>query len=552
MQAIVNAPNRFRRYMAGLGLAALAVTLLAAAVAGGPAQAQNPTNTYDDPQPCGPGPESLAPAFMEEPHEVTSGHYALFDAYWEHFDVGDDPDNDGVPHLNTCPPPVGTKTVTRYNHETRQDEEVTVPVLVAPQPPHKALDIDEAIFHVLDDREAIAVQGTAVDTDDEQQISLTEYAELGLYAASGDTIWWLRLDDPDTSTNEASDLRIGFSTMRFSDLYWQVPDDIEDDGSAFEYHFELERHAGIPASAHPHFLAYRAPKANDGPAKLIWDSALADTQPLKMNPGEITDLQWIFTQPGTYTISVHLRGAVRQAAPSGAGDDWEPISGSVVETSEVKRYVFQVGAALDETEPPSFGVSYTIDAAPSAGDSVGAPIRVLGAEKPTLTYTLAGDGHEHFAVVALSNPDRAQIVVADGVTLNPVEQKGYDLTIGVTDGVDHEGNDDDSIDHTLAVNIELTYPWMTLTVDDPHPHLYKTVTLTAHVVNFGTPGNVTIHFIDEHGHNLLSLGSSFPIARGQASTERFFAYATYLPEDGDADTDTQRLDATSWVTITWR
>ena len=551
MKAIVTAPNRFRRYAAGLVLSAVAVTMLAVAVASGPAQAQNPTNTYDDPQPCGPSPESLAPAFMEEPHEVTSGHYALFDAYWEQLDVGDDPDKDGVLHLNTCPPPVGTKTVTKYNPETRQDEEVTVPALVAPQPPHKALDIDEAIFHILDNREAIAVQGTAVDTDDQQQISLTEYRELDDYADAGDTVWWLRLDDPDTSANEASDLRLGFSTARFSDVYWRAPDA---DDRAFEYHFELEEHAGIPASAHPHFLAYRAPNANDVPAQIVWDSALADTRALKMNPGEITDLQWIFTQPGTYTISVHLRGNVRTDGPG--GEDWEPISGSkngprVVETSEVKRYVFQVGTALDETEPPSFGVSYTIDAAPAAGASVGAPIRVLGAEKPSLTYTLSGHGHEHFAVVALSDPDRAQIVVADGVTLNPVEQKSYDLTIGVTDGVDHEGNADDTIDHTLAVNIELTYPWMTLTVDTDAPLIHYGAVLTAHVVNFGDPDSVVIQYTFESGH-VFGSGRSFTIVRSQPMTERFYAYATYLPPGGNPATDTRRINAQNSVTVTWR
>lgn len=270
-----------------------------------------------------------------------------------------------------------------------------------------------------------------------------------------------------------------------------------------------------------------------------------------MNPGEITDLQWIFTRPGTYTISVHLRGYVRTAEPSEAPQGWKRISDSEVEASEVKRYVFQVGTALDETEPPSFGVSYTIDAAPAAGASVGAPIRVLGAEKPSLTYTLSGDGHERFTVVSLSDPDRAQIVVADGVTLNPVQQKSYDLTIGVTDGVDHEGNADNTIDHTLAVNIELTYPWMALTVDDDTPQVHYGARLTGHVVNFGDPDSVDIYYTFESGQ-VFGSGWSFTITRDQAVTERFFAYATYLPEGGDPDTDTQRLDAANSVTVTWR
>lgn len=93
-----------------------------------------------------------------------------------------------------------------------------------------------------------------------------------------------------------------------------------------------------------------------------------------------------YTRPGTYTISVHLRGHVRSAwfADEQAPQGWERISDNEIEATEVKRYVFQVGTALDETEPPSFGVSYTIDAAPAPGASVRAPIRVLGAEKPGL------------------------------------------------------------------------------------------------------------------------------------------------------------------------
>ena len=47
---------------------------------GGNADAAYPNdNTYPDPQPCGPG---AGTAFMEEPHEIQTGHYALFDAYW--------------------------------------------------------------------------------------------------------------------------------------------------------------------------------------------------------------------------------------------------------------------------------------------------------------------------------------------------------------------------------------------------------------------------------------------------------------------------------------
>ncbi|MYC38009.1 MAG: hypothetical protein F4X66_14005, partial [Chloroflexi bacterium] len=80
MNTLTNIPRRTALYGAMLAMAALVITLLAVNFAAGPALAQNADNTYPDPQPCGPG---AATAFMEEPHELTSGHYALFDSYWQ-------------------------------------------------------------------------------------------------------------------------------------------------------------------------------------------------------------------------------------------------------------------------------------------------------------------------------------------------------------------------------------------------------------------------------------------------------------------------------------
>ena len=65
--------------------------------------------TYDDPQPCGPG---AGAAFMQEPHEIKTGHYALFDAYWRTIKKGvqakgvqaEDVPGVGVLHTNLCPP----------------------------------------------------------------------------------------------------------------------------------------------------------------------------------------------------------------------------------------------------------------------------------------------------------------------------------------------------------------------------------------------------------------------------------------------------------------
>jgi len=518
-----------------LALAVLAAVAVAVTLTAGPTQAQSTDNTYADPQPCGPGAET---AFQPEPHEITKGHYALFDAYWESTSS-----STGVLHTNQCPPLVTQTTTT-----DRGGNETTVTTFS-----NSGIDIDEAIFHILNQHQATVVATNAEAAAD--HLSLGKYPEvraaLGIGASdavpAGTQVWWLRLDDDGLSDPETENLSLGFSTKRFSDQYWATTDN----SPPFRYMFELERNPGIPPEEHPHFLAYKT--GTNGP-ELVWDSTAVHTEPLEMEPGQFEHLEWIFTKAGTYEISVHLRGNVRQAdnPPAGAGDDWEPISDNVTETNEVGRYVIQVGDRLEEVEPPSFGVSFTIDAPPAAGTKVGAPIRVLGKDpRVSLTYSLSGDGADDFALIPLTDPDRVHIALADGVTLNPVEQKTYNLTLGVTDGSDHEHNEDDSLDHTLAVNIELTYPWMTLTVDTEAPQVHYGATLTGHVVNFGDPDRVAIQYTFESGR-IFGSGRSFTIVRSQPVTERFYAYATYLPPDGNPATDTQRINAQNSVTVTWR
>ncbi len=548
MITIVTLPNQLRRYAAGLALSALAVTVLAVALATGPARAQDDTpvpttttaptaapaeNTYLDPQPCGPGADT---AFQPEPHEITKGHFALFDAYWRQTGTGT-----GALHTNLCPPKV-TQTTKTQGFET---------VTVTTYTPSN-IDIGEAIFHILDKHEATVVSGAGnsggAHNSDSAQISTDDYEELGDFASAGASVWWLRLDDDGLSDAATENLSLGFSTERFRDQDWGVSG--EDPPPPFRYMFELERNPGIPADQHPHLLAYRV--GPDGP-KLVWNSAAADTKPLEMQPGKFEHLEWVFTRAGTYEIWVQLLGNVRQDdnPPAGAGDDWEPISNNRTETSEVRRYVIQVGDRLEEVEPPSFGVSFTIDAPPAAGTKVGAPIQVLGKDpRVSLTYSLSGDGADDFALVPLADPDRVQIVVADGVSLNPAEQKIYDLTLGVTDGSDHEHNRDESIDHTLAVNIELTFPWMTLTVDDDSPAVHYGAVLRAHVVNFGDPQRLVIQYTLESGQ-IIGSGRSFTIVRTEQVTERFYAFAMYLPPNGNPATDTQRINSKNSVTVTW-
>ena len=183
MNILNKRPKQISFYAAGLALSALAVALLAVTIAAGTAQAQTPDNTYPDPQPCGPG---AGTAFMEEPHEVTTGHFALFDAYWQwtHQSTIDKPENEGVLHTNECPPlmvettkRIGSKTVTETTRSASN------------------IDIGEAIMHVLEKHKATVVATNAEIT--KGKLSLEEYPDVKKHASAGDKVWWLQLDDPD-------------------------------------------------------------------------------------------------------------------------------------------------------------------------------------------------------------------------------------------------------------------------------------------------------------------------------------------------------------------
>ncbi|MCY3692289.1 MAG: hypothetical protein OXH30_09860 [Chloroflexi bacterium] len=468
MSTVTNASIPLRLFGAALVLAIIAAIALTVTLTAGPTQAQNATNTYDDPQPCGPAAET---AYQPEPHEITEGHFALFDAYWQ-WTSDENLDNTGVLHTNTCPPLVS---------ETENDDGETVTNLTA-----SGIDIDEAIFHVLDDHKATVV-ASASENPSGVEISTAEYVKLGNYAAAGSQVWWLRLDDPDTTTvDETSSLSLGFSTKRLEDQFWG---DAEDNGPPLRYKYELQRHPGIAPTEHPHFLAYRAPGVyQDGEeskgVELVWDSARADVEDLMMEPGEIENLQWVFTKPGTYVLSVHLQGWVRKARPDGAGRDWLPISGNTTETSEVKRYVIQVGNELDENEPPVFGLNLTVPENSPADTLVGAPVPIYEADADTLYYTLSGDGHEHFVLEPTTNPHAVQIKVAAGANLDYETKSIYKLTLSVTDRIDHESNPDPTtIDDTLEVRIALEDepPSLTLSPTDINPQLGESVTVSATV-----------------------------------------------------------------------
>lgn len=548
METIINAPRRFKLYAAAMAMAALVITLLAVVYATGPAQAQNADNTYSDPQPCGP---EAGDASMDEPHEITTGHYALFDAYWEWTKHSP---NEGIMHTNECPP----KMVLGRAGWSRTTSNI---------------DTKEAIIHVENTRQATVVdsdaEGYDPDVVDGLTIDVQEYTELEGVVEVGKKVWWLRLDDLDTKdTDEASDLSVGFSTALFDSKYWLERD--EDGGAPMRYMLETARYREGEHAESPHFFAYEAPKIRRDESerrKPVLDSTELDVEKhsMEMVPGEYRALEWIFTEEGSYTLSAHLQGFVRHRNPKNEGDqgydpNWEAISSKGDETSEITRYVFQVGDNLDETEPPMFGVSMSVHETAASGTHVGGPVQVFGAEVPELSYSLSGDGSDNFTVIARTHPDAAQIVLANGDMLDYSIEDSYDLVLEVTDNKDHEGNIDPSIDHSVAVEIAVIQdPRVYALVNRHTPRVRQNVKFRVNV--WGLPNGITA---DDLSYTLRETSSSgagsfmylvpdagsyegtATISKDAAGTYKYVPEATYTQ---DGVTYTLHGDP---VTITWR
>ena len=485
-------PQLFQvKFLAALAVVALFATLVAVGMTTGTTQAQQADNTYAPPQPCGP---HAGTANQPEPHEITQGHFALFDSYWWNDETTE---GQGVLYVNRCPPKMVTTKKTNPN---------TGKTTVTTARAASGIDIAEAIFHVTDDFSVDVVANNA-DVTAKGELSLEEYPDvrraLGLFGPAnellpipeGTKVWWLRLDDPDTTKVEESDMTVGFSTALFESQYWLG----SADGQPMRYMFESKRYPSIESPDDerttpkkvPHFLTYEAPTAGAAKPVRIWDSTAAHTNAMEMEPGEYRPTQWIFTQPGTYFVESHLVGHVRETNPlqpteTGYDANWKRISSDKTEAAETATYVFQV-KDLDEMEPPVFGVYHDIKENTPPGTKLGDPIRVFESEAETLQYSLTGTGNGDFALMPTTNPHAVQLAVASGVNLDFERQRSYDLTLGVTDLIDHESNPNSTIDDSLKVEVDLQdiARGVTLRASDTNPDIGDAVTLTAELTDVG-------------------------------------------------------------------
>ena len=426
--------------LAGAALA-IAALLLAVVLTAGPTMAQ----TDPDPKPC--GPEDVP----DSPDEtITEGHYAVFEGYW-------DSDKETL-NLNLCPPSVV------HTPETQTDGEGNKIEVEVSTRTTSNVDIRQTVINITDDNKRRPTEDeirkypflpselVPLDEDGDGQQDVDSGGKL-LFTYPA--IWWLRLDDPNTeNVDEDLPLAMGFSTALLDPDDWYLEDDSGTEVEPLQYEFEVIREPGTPVDEQGHVYAF---DFSDGdPIAAHWDSSEIDSSALSLNPGEYRQLQWAFTQPGTYIISVQLKGHVRAAndpAPIGAPADWKPISTEeTVVTSEVRQYVFQVGP-LTLNEEPAFVVERSVEEHSASDTLVGLPIAVYQGDNDDLTFTLTGPGHSLFSVAADSDGD-AQIKVAGD--LDYEARSEYRLTLGVSDNKDRESNADAAVDSAILVKISAT------------------------------------------------------------------------------------------------
>ena len=120
---------------------------------------------------------------------------------------------------------------------------------------------------------------------------------------------------------------------------------------------------------------------------------------------------------------------------------------------------------------PMFSLTRSVDENSAAGTTVGDPVTVFEPDtSDALTYTITGDGAVNFTAVATSGG--AQVQVSSIGYLNYEITQFYDLVLNVSDGLDENGNSDSSVDHSIALRVNVN------DVYEPPPAPIRPITVT--------------------------------------------------------------------------
>ena len=358
MRFIGKKPIGLRIPLAALLMLAAAVALATGLATPGAAAAQGSSTTYvttGNKTPCGPG-AAAAPA--NPIAVINSGHFAMFDVYW---DNTDEPTSGKTLNNNLCPPAMSTSTTMN------EEEEITGKTFTRAA---SNTDIRETLFHIPTGNEVTLAAATVDDgTDDEGNPYPTTFGadKYRFLGETGDRVWIV-------SSHDEEHLNPGFSTAL-------LPDDFLAEGDEVQFELEAVRVPGESVDDRGTAFAFKnADGDNDTADEVLWRSdaphGLIGLE-VGSNIKRYRHLHWAFTKPGIYQMQVHAR-----ALPTTAYfEDNETV------TSEVRRYTFQVGELAD------LGITVSPDDhRPATGGNV------------VITYTASNDGPDAAAAVKVSAP----------------------------------------------------------------------------------------------------------------------------------------------------
>ena len=291
MYTTMTASSRFKIY-AAVALAALLMTLLAVTLATSTAQATEPRHAT--PEAC---PGETGNTNTQAASVVDSGHYALFDVYWN-------PD-EGELTNTVCPPSVEYVSGSFPNPD-RTDRSPSG-INITADPP--------TIIHIPSSHQINLSDNTTYDnTTYEVMYSEVKGADdledrnADGVAGDGDGIVWaLPACPPDGSASEG-DLCLSFSAALLEQADWANEDETR--GGKVTFHVDHVHQTDIDKQDPRYVLVYDVPPTGAEPnaALPLWNSSDLRESKVLVAPGGYNRPLWFFTDRGTYEFQVHIQG----------------------------------------------------------------------------------------------------------------------------------------------------------------------------------------------------------------------------------------------------
>ncbi len=367
---------------AAVALAALLMTLLAVSVTASQAQAtttDTTTITTDDnnnpipQQQTTPTPDATPEACPGETGNtnktaasvVDSGHYALFDVWWN--------DDEGELTNNICPPsvtyvPAGededlNPIPARVDRSPAGIDITADPPTVIHIPSSAKISLSDSTGAAYGNRTYGEMYPDVVRADNLEDRPNTEGTPV---PDTGDGIVWaLPACPPDGSASD-DDLCLSFSAALLNPDDWLGSEEEAD--ATIDYLVHHVHQIDIDKQDPRYVLVYEVPATGAAKAGApLWNSHDAREGTVTVTPGGYNRPLWFFTERGTYEFQVNIRGYPDTSKR-------EPESRDPGVTSDVREYIIHVGAEAD--------LSATMAVTPqtlSPGDSVNIAIAVSNA-----------------------------------------------------------------------------------------------------------------------------------------------------------------------------